>query len=76
MLTEPVATREGKPMTDAESDAEFDAYVTRLALVAIVKRRGPIAIPVAWLLEAAEEDLQWDRVGENLVLRVGDPCLK
>lgn len=77
MLTSHVATNESeKPM----DDDQFNAYVTRLVLTAVVLQQGPIAMSVGRMMEAAKWDLKWDRVGENLLLRVGprvgEPCLK
>jgi hypothetical protein len=56
---------------------QFDLYVVTLVAQALVLRLGgSVAIPVSELMAVAQQDAQWDRSGENLVIKVERACRK
>ncbi len=74
MLTSPVPTAESEdPMTVEEQNLLSIALV---AQVLVRRHGGEVTIPVSDLFAAAKLEAQWDRVGDNIVIRVGELCLK
>ena len=67
----PVPT--GETMTAEDQNLLSIALVTQ---VLVLRAGGEVTIPVSEMMSAVKIETQWDRVGDNIVIRMGALCLK